>query len=341
MFELLEDTDRLPVPEDTIILIHGGMNKVRVSVANYVSEPSDVYIITSEDGALLRSHIVFFIVEHGTHMIYGYSGNPYDPGFREEVVREAVEFVEEMGTILEEIPWQGMSQEERRSWLGNESIYPRDDTKEMEEILDLEEIEPEELQEVVEGEEEPGAVGEVLQPESLESETIEEVEPGDFKTDGTADGEGGGEEIQKDSAEEDGDFDNLLKQAFLKPDLVKKSSLKKVSVVKEEMLEDGELPPDEEDVSTGEETQGLEEEAVAEPIFPSAVSDDGEGAGFEVSDEDLEAETDDDLTDLIKEINAETSKESAFNALNVETTGLEPVSGDKTRMTVIRYLSRF
>jgi hypothetical protein len=354
MFELLEDTKVLPVPEDVIVQVHSGMNKVRVSVGNYVSEPSNVYIITSQDEALLRSFIVFYVVEPGTHVIYGYAGNPYDPVFREEVLQEAVDFVEEMGAILEEIPWEGMSPEERGTWISNESIYPLDEINGMEEIVDLEEIEPEALQEVVE-EKEGAEEGAEQQPETPEPETPDEgvksaVDPG--KPHDEVEKE---MEAQEDEVEENVDFDNLLKQAFLKPDLVKKSKMRKAEVSVEELPEDEEPADDEEALETagkaveadGEalEVEGkaaeIEEESEGEQ-FPPSPGTDEEEYDLVASEEDLAAAVDeDDLSALIQEVSEETYTETADDTPPGGQGQVAEDPGDQTRLTVIRYLSRF
>lgn len=345
MFELLADTDRLPVSEETIVQVHAGMNKVRVSVGTYVSEPSDVYIITSEDDALLRSFIVFFLAEHSIHVIYGYTGNPYDPVSREDVLQEAVDFVEEMGSILEEVPWEKMSSEERRTWIISESIYPSEDENGIEEIVDLEELEPEELQEV--SEEESLEEEEVLQPEELEPEILEEEEGPEEPDEQMVEETGEGEITEED---EDGDFDNLLKKAFLKPDLVKKSRMKKTYVPEEETQEDDGTLPDETDAAAVEEiiavddgTVGEErdldevEEQDDEPVTDE-LAEGEEESGFEVSDEAMEAVEGDDLSALIREINDEESDTDDMAAGSIPK---DPGSADDTRLTVIRYLSRF
>jgi hypothetical protein len=46
MFELLPKVGSVPIEQDSLATVHRGMNKVRVSVGEHNSEPSEVYIIT-------------------------------------------------------------------------------------------------------------------------------------------------------------------------------------------------------------------------------------------------------------------------------------------------------
>ena len=365
MFELLPDNGTLPVPESAIIQVNSGMNKLRVSVGEYVSEPSEVYIITSEDEALLRSYILFYVVEPSTRVIYGYAGNPYDPVFKEEVLQEAVDFVEEMGAILEEVPWSDMSPEERQNWIRNESFYPVDEVDGVEEILDLEEIEPEELQEIIEVgeplEEDEDTQAEAPETEELIEEESAEIEPEESAEVEEAEVEETGEEVEEIEAEgtveemeEESDFDSLLKQAFLKPELVEKRKMRKTSEQADD-LEDEEPSEDEAGAIQDEEILDTDDEPMEAKGEPS---DDEDGPEEEkppstqpededvesdiaVSEEELAMAEDDDLSALIQEISAQTYGEEALpESAEEELTSAED-SEDQTRMTVIRYLSRF
>jgi hypothetical protein len=346
MFELMEGIDVLPVSEQDIVQVHGGMNKVRISVGNYVSEPSEVYIITSQDEALLRSFVVFFVVEPGIHVIYGYAGNPYDPVFGKEVLQEAIEFVEEMGAILEDVNWENMPPEERRNWIRNETIYPDHGKYGLEVVADLEEIEPEELMEIVE--EEDSLEGEkLLQPETQLPETLEE-EPAGKKPEKPQDDEEGGVKREKGDEADDGDFEDLLKQAFLKPDVVEKNRVKTIRDLKDEAEED-EIPSfDWKRPETGGEAFKIKEEAMKvaeeegseEEIWSTVPGVEEEEPEFGVSEEDLAA-AEDELSALINEVSGEVDLESSFKTSPDESEPADEDSSNQTRLTVIRYLSRF
>ena len=113
MFELITEMGRIPLEEGDIVRIHKGMSPVRVSVGEHVSQPSEVFIVTGRDSSLYRTFIVFYMMEPGVHVFYGYEGNPYDPAGQEKVLEGAVQFLEEMGGIIEEVPWERMTARER------------------------------------------------------------------------------------------------------------------------------------------------------------------------------------------------------------------------------------
>ena len=147
----------------------------------------------------MSSFIVLYMVDPRYHVIYGYEGNPYDSDLSEEILKTAVDFVEDMGAILEEIPWQGMSPEDRRNWIEKETLYPQMETDDIEEIADLEEIQPGELLEVIEGE------GEGDEESELRTEADEDVTEA-----GGVQGEAPAGVREEHRADEEGDFNNLF-----------------------------------------------------------------------------------------------------------------------------------
>jgi hypothetical protein len=318
MFDLMTGTDVLPVLEDRIIQVHKGMNKLRVSVGEHVSEPSDVYIITGEEAGYLNSFIVFFMDEPGIHIVYGFEDNPYDPDLREEVLNMAVDFVEDMGAILEEIPWKEMTPEEQMNWIGKETLYPALDAEE------IEEIETADLLEVIEKVDDGDETVDDLSGTGDDIDDIADVsEKPSSETDVPS------EMIEEDSIEGDEDFEKLLKQAFLKPDLLIKSSSKKTATWKEEPGED-ELPTAEEaDLDLGE-----EEVEVAEPELPEA-AEDGEHESVQ-TDTEGEVVSSGDLQPGPASMFQDTADKApdSFNHTTVN-------SDEQTRLTVIKYLSRF
>lgn len=290
MFELILDLDSLPVEEDRVVQVQKGMNKLRVSVGEHVSEPSQVYIITASEGDLYESYILFYMLEPGIRVIYGHEGNPYGPDDLEEVEQEAVDFVEEMGAILEVVPWEGMSPEERWEWLVNESIYPGTEHGFIEEIESDELLEvlgeerpsgeePSEEEIPTEGEEE-GEEESDLEGEAEVAAVGEDLEITEELEEEPAEGGTGEEELEESREEEDygeEEFDQLLKQAFLKPELARRTPGKARAAVDEEPEEEA-LPETEEaleedsleETSSGVETAEPEEDATREAAFAPA-----------------------------------------------------------------------
>ncbi len=321
MFNLMAETDCIPVEEENIVQIHKGMNKLRVSLGEHVSEPSEVYIVTGDDGGLLRSFIVFYVVEPEIHVVYEYEGNPYSPEGKEEVLKDAFRFVEEMGAILEEVPWEDMSPEERMIWTGNVTLYPQDARDEEIGIIDeLEEIRPGELLEVLEG----------VEPEEIEDAGIETDEPdgGEDTPEETTDGS----EVESrdgdedDLIDEDQDFEQLLKQAFLKPDLVEKSSVRKPSREEDEPP-DADEPDDEENPDRYPE--GFEEAAADSEI-------DETGTIVEMFEEPEDEPIFDTGKDERPEATDAIVESSAVKA------DFEPsIPGSRSGLAIIRFLSRF
>jgi len=171
---------QLPFGPEDIVKVHRGMNMVKVSVGEHHSEPSEVYIATIKDEEKLSTNIIFYLIEPKVRTLYGFEGNPYVSSNRINIETEAREFVEEMGAILEDIGWESMSEEDQKSWLGQQFLFPTQEELQADQPVDdaLVSVEPgleverekgkgerqEEVEVEVEGEEE----GE----EAIEEETI-------------------------------------------------------------------------------------------------------------------------------------------------------------------------
>ena len=353
MFELLSNMQSVPIAPDSISMIHRGMNKVRVSVGDHVSEPSEVYIITGLSNGKLETYIIFFMLEPGIPVVYGYVQNPYNTTQREQVTEEAVTFVEEMGSILEEVPWATMNSDERASWVEREILYsvsPIEDLVEIEELETLEVMEDEDSMtsaDKLDGESVLDAgediievsddeVQRVLLDNSEEEVAAESVEPeGDIKEEDLESTGGEGKEVDLDRGQEqenvviaDGDFDELLKQAFLKPDLAEKTKRKEYSEDDSAAEEEEPFPED----SSGYEGYDADFEKKGQKPIEERAADIEEGLDFPgPSDADNGAE--DDTT---------SSGEEPFYIVEASQKSREgSLSEGDTRLRIIRFLSRF
>jgi len=278
MFELLPNVQKVPIDPDALMAVHRGMNKVRVSVGQHNSEPSEVYIVTGKSNGDLETYIIFFMLEPGIHVVYGCDQNPYARALEEQVLEEATIFVEEMGSILEEVPWGTMTAFQRSAWVEKETLYSEmvlEGLEEVEEIEDLEIVEVEDVDDLdTEGSIHPDdvvpepdwGVVEVSEEEvdgviPVESDDRSRRQAGEAGKKGRdakvqtqvpdkESGQGGGAARLEDVVVAEGDFDEMLKQAFLKPDVVEKTRRK---ARKQASMDDEEpLPPDGADADEAE-----------------------------------------------------------------------------------------
>ena len=387
MYDLLSDIKGVPVEPESLVRVHTGMNKVRISVGENISEPSEVYIATGKGENGYETYIVFFMIEPALHVLYGFDQNPYDPSVEEVAINEAIDFVEEMGSILEEVPWENMTPEQRTAWIDKESMYHAAGASAPEVLEVVEEIEPAELLEVVE-EDETEEVLEVIDEAEMDLEyddedlteelIVEEVqeleddEPaGDIGDDEDEDDEEGedlpGETVSptEDVLVVDGDFDDLLKQAFLKPDVARKTRKRKKQ---EEIVEETDDDTvDEVDEKT--ETDSFQEPVIEmeEGLDDETVADSWEAEQEEVSVGDDGGRDDEDEADpegFREEVDPEPGKSSPESEVPIvaTVTPVTPVSAttsapsadrsgggsdatitadEKTLLDVVRFLSRF
>lgn len=351
MFELLSSVQSVPLEAESLTTVHRGMNKVRVSVGDHISEPSEVYIITGQSGQDLETYIIFYMLEPGIHLVYGWDANPYEPSAEGQVMDDAVVFAEGMGSILEEIPWKNMDPDQRAAWIEKENLYSFPGGGELEELEDLEELEvvqPDEEEEEPEAENgiEPDPEEDFIEVTEVE---FEEAMLSDGEDESLADpleedelsADDGGEEVAEpedepaeDQAEEeeledvvvaDGDFDELLKQAFLKPDIVEKSRKKhrkpKIPLVREELPE--------EDAEPDEAMDAFKDTATHETAEEEAPDGDSMEAGAFPEEENAEEKAALEPERAARETDAVTLRDAGST-----------VQSD-TRLLVVRFLSRF
>jgi hypothetical protein len=364
MFELLSNVQSVPIDQDSLAMVHRGMNKVRVSVGEHSSEPSEVYIITGQSNGNLESYIIFYMLEPGIHVVYGCDENPYTLDRKEQVIEEAIVFVEEMGSILEEIPWETMTPDQKSAWVEKEILYAApvivelerlEEPEELEELLEVDEIEAVEYEEISDEEPEEKVLEEDPILETVEdvveisedeveqaltdngSEEILSVSEEDGENSADLDSEpehideedvdGIGSVGMEDVVIAEGDFDELLKQAFLKPDDAKKSRYSKGK--REPVKVEEEFPVPEEPEDAPDDEGMLEEETeLSEAIQSAEVEEEQE------MPEEPEA--------AVEEVIDWSSEELAFGAVKAPSGPNDNfLSEKKIRIEVIRFLSRF
>jgi hypothetical protein len=316
------------------------MNKVRVSVGDHISEPSEVYIITGQSNGNLESYIIFYMLEPGIHVVYGCDQNPFAPTLKDEVLEAAIILVEEMGSILEEVPWETMTSDQRSAWIEKEILYRAPEIEELEEVEEIEAMEVIEFEdggtEETELEEDPvldndESVVEVNEDEVelvlSESDPEEKLADSEIEDERLIGADLKPEDIDEDDVDgvdvdmegvvvAEGDFDELLKQAFLKPDVAEKTQRKaaKRKVVKVEKEPVPEVSVDDEELSVAVESVEVEE----------ALESSGEPE--ETVKFDIDQSYEDQAVDVV---------ETAAG------TGDSDLSEKDTRLKVIRFLSRF
>ncbi len=128
MFKHQPGVAALPCGPSDLLKVLRGMNMVKLSIDDYVSEPCETYVVTSRAsgaaaGGLLQTHIVFYLESPAIRAVFSSDRNPYPAARRIEAEREAMEMVEQMGAILEDAGWEGMSPAARTKWLAQEYLF--------------------------------------------------------------------------------------------------------------------------------------------------------------------------------------------------------------------------
>lgn len=366
MYQLLDNVLDVPLDQSEIISIQKGMNKVNISVREHVSEPSQAFLVTGSAGAGLSSYAVFYLLEPGVHLIYGFDGNPYGAESREEVEQAGVLFLEEMGAILEVVAWERMDDENRADWLGQNPLLaakqavPAElddilaeagmdvgDVQVIEEVEIVEEAEIiEETVETVDDDEVPEVDMEddsVSSPEAAQAheEALEGIitMPADPQEDAddtdaagmkAADSEAGDESPGAEGSSPGDEGEDPLKTAFLKPEVKKAATRSRVKRVKASEVEAEMAAAEAEKKAETVTVQPAESEPdLTEPTETDAVDGDSE------SEEELFTEEELDRAEEEILFGRDNSYESGQNAGSSP----EPPGKDGVE-TILRFLSK-
>jgi hypothetical protein len=129
MFRHQPGVGSLPCEPEDLLKVCRSMNMVKLSIDDFVSEPCETYVVTSKapgaggPAGLLQTHIVFYLESPAIRAVFSSDGNPYPAGKKIQVEGEAMEMVEQMGAILEDVGWEAMSPVARVQWLAQEYLF--------------------------------------------------------------------------------------------------------------------------------------------------------------------------------------------------------------------------
>jgi hypothetical protein len=100
------------------------MNNHQVATPETSLEEARSYVFFTREG---RNRISAYIGLHLLHtdrkLFYSHSGNPFLEDGLEDVEEEARDFAEDMGAMLDEVDFAGMSEQEQDKWIDGQSIF--------------------------------------------------------------------------------------------------------------------------------------------------------------------------------------------------------------------------
>lgn len=95
----------------------------QVATPELSAEDARCYILFFREGAGLSACIALYFLRTDRKMYYPWSQNPFPPDAIAEVEGEARGFVEDMGFVLDEINFAGLSLDEKNRWIGEQDLF--------------------------------------------------------------------------------------------------------------------------------------------------------------------------------------------------------------------------
>lgn len=115
----------LNVQERNIVKVLFSMNIPQVATPELSVEDAKCYIFFFRDGNRLSAFIALYLPRTDRRFYYSYSSNPFPEESMAEVEDEARHFVEDMGFLLDELYFSGMSLEQKNRWMEAQDLFSR------------------------------------------------------------------------------------------------------------------------------------------------------------------------------------------------------------------------
>ena len=124
MFVLNEGQNGLKEDEGNLVSVLHSINEPRIAAADRPAELTKAFVCTVATGKdELQSHIVLYLTASGLRVMYSWDTEGFDPSLQEEVEMEALDFVENMGFMMDNLNISKLSDDKRNQLLEGLPIY--------------------------------------------------------------------------------------------------------------------------------------------------------------------------------------------------------------------------
>jgi hypothetical protein len=127
MFDLDPSLDRIPVSSDAIERVAWSLNLTPVAGTDFAGAEARAYAVTaSAGGGRSVCYVCLYVSSLDRAQVYRHRANPFSSAEGEQHEEEALEFLQELGFILESIDYRGWNSQERREWFDKQPpFHPR------------------------------------------------------------------------------------------------------------------------------------------------------------------------------------------------------------------------
>ena len=141
MFIVNDQMNGLPREASLISILHS-VNEPMIAAADHPAEATRAYICLVSNGKnRLESHIIFYLPQSKMRVMYTWEEGAFEPDGKSQVEEEALDFVENMGFMMDNTNLQKLSGNKRESLLSELPIFSGDEpTRETLPLEDLDEL---------------------------------------------------------------------------------------------------------------------------------------------------------------------------------------------------------
>ncbi len=130
MFILNETQKGLPKnTEPRVVSVLNSINEPKIAAADHSAEPTQAYVCTISEGEKLLTHIVLYLSKSHDRVMYSWDEGAVPPKKQPEVESEALDFVENMGFMMDNLNLAKFSKEQRQELLADLPVFSEEKGK--------------------------------------------------------------------------------------------------------------------------------------------------------------------------------------------------------------------
>jgi hypothetical protein len=125
MFVVNEQQKGLKAENALVLSVLHSINEPKIAAADHPAEPTQAFVVTvgSENAGTLQTHIVLFQVQSNQRVLYSWRDGAYPSKERTRIEEEALDFVEHMGFMMDNLNLESMQKAQRESALTELPIF--------------------------------------------------------------------------------------------------------------------------------------------------------------------------------------------------------------------------
>lgn len=122
MFSVDPNITDLRIRERNLFKVLFSMNIHQVATPDLSVEDARSYVFFLRDGGKVQAYVGLYFTRTDRTLYYTHSSNPFPEAQLTEIEVEARGFAEDLGAMLDEIDFAGLSMEERNRWIDDQEI---------------------------------------------------------------------------------------------------------------------------------------------------------------------------------------------------------------------------